>query len=618
MADRIMPLQPNAIIWRLVLADLRHERLLSLCMILAMASILTPLLLLFGLKFGTIETFRQRLLENPKNREIRPLTNRVYPHSWFSEVAAWPGVAFVIPYTRQMSASLDAYPGPPPAAPFSLDIIPTWPGDAWLESSGLPVPAEGQAVLSAAAARDLAAGPGMKLRVGIKKILGTSVEQAETELEIISVFTEGGPETRAIFTPLGFLEKVEAYRDGQAVPELGWPGDRPLARPIFTSALIQSTEKLDPVMEFKTINNTGFVAVNQVDREKASTLLGRPVASEGVYYYLLETKGEPARTDNLLALVNLFRGWETEIYPLAESLEVTLSGSAGEMKLTLVPAAPLDVAEEKSEAPGSLSPEALSSAWLKVGVATGLWPSGEASLTFNGKAGTLSFPVMVEESSDIADTATASVPLTLLGILARANRRPLTFQPESGAFLLGRRAYAGFRLYAATLEDVAPLQKQFMEEGLTVAAETARIEEVKRLDQYLTLIFWLITVGAIVGGAASILSNVYAGIERKRRELGVLRLLGVSGFAFLRYPLYSSILLTAGGFFSSCLLFNVLSSIINRLFSEHLREGESLCRLTSEHMISALSLSLVIAAAAGILAAMRAAKIEPSEALRDE
>ena len=606
----------GALIWRLVLADLRHERLLSLCMVLAIAAILTPLLILFGLKFGTIETFRHRLLEDPKNREIRPLTSRAYEQSWFSEVAGWPGVAFVIPYTRQMSASLDAYPDQALAAPVSLDIIPTGPGDVWLEASDLPVPAEGQAVLSSAAARALGGKP-EKLRVAVKKLLGTKVEQAETELEIIGVFTEGGPESRAIFTSLAFLEKVEAYRDGQAVPELGWPGARPLARPVFTSALLRPAEKLDPIMEFKTINNTGFVAINQVDRERAMALLGRSDVPEGAYY-LLETKGEPARADNLLALAGLFRGMGAEIYPLAESLEVTLSGPAGEMRLTLVPAAALDAAGKNPQAPGSLNPEAPPSAWLKLGAAPGWWPAGEARLTFEGRAGSLSFPVMAEESPDITDATTAAAPLTLLGTLAQADRRPLTFQPESRSFLLGRRAYAGFRLYAAALEDVAPLQARFEEEGLTVAAETARIEEMKRLDRYLTLIFWLITIGALVGAAASLLSNVYASLERKRRELGVLRLLGVSGFAFLRYPVYSSILLTIGGFLSSWLLFSGLSALINHLFNEHLKAGESLCRLTPEHLVSAFGISLAIAAASGVAAAIRAARIEPSEALRDE
>ncbi|MDR2945935.1 MAG: ABC transporter permease, partial [Candidatus Adiutrix sp.] len=253
--------KPFALIWRLVLADLRHEWLLSLCMILAIASILAPLLILFGLKFGTIETFRYRLLEDPKNREMRPLTSRPYEQDWFADVRAWPGVAFVIPYTRQMSAGLDAYPDSSAAAPVNLDVIPSGPGDVWLATFRLPIPGEGQAVLSAPAAEALGAAPGAKLRVAVKKILGSKIEQAETTLDIVGVFQDGGPERPAIFTTLPFLEQVEAYKDGRAVPELGWPGVQPLARPVFTAALLRSPEKLGPVMEYRTINNTGFVAV---------------------------------------------------------------------------------------------------------------------------------------------------------------------------------------------------------------------------------------------------------------------------------------------------------------------------------------------------------------------
>ena len=614
MADVYRVSRSRALIWRLVSADLRHEWLLSLCMVLAITSIVTPLLILFGLKYGTIETFRHRLLENPKNREMRPLTSRPYDHSWFAEVADWPEVSFVIPHTRQLSATLDAYADSSPAAPVSLDIIPSGPGDVWLEVSGLPVPAAGQAVLSASAAEALKGWSGRKLRVSVKKTIGSRIEQAEAELEIIGVFQEGGPENRAIFTTLAFLEQVEAYKDGQTVPELGWPGVHPLARPVFPAALIRSPEKLDPVMEYKTINNTGFVSITPTEPERASDLLGRAAAPEG-FYYFLQTKGEPARTDNALALANLFRGTGAEIFPLAESLVITLSGPAGELRVNLAPAAALGA---PGTADGSLNPDLPSSSWLKVGLPPGQWPAEEAALTFESRDGTLTFPVTVVESPEITVPGTATAPLMLLGLLAQADRRALIWQPEIRSFLLGRRAYAGFRLYAATLEDVAPLQKKFAETGLTVAAETARIEEMKRLDKYLTLIFWLITAGAIVGATASLLSNVYAGVERKRRELGVLRLLGISGFTFLRFPVYSSILLTTGGFLSSWLLFNGLSTVINHLFSEHLRSGESLCRLAPEHAAMALALSLALAASAGTAAAVRAARIEPSEALRDE
>ncbi|MDR2946643.1 MAG: hypothetical protein LBV79_07865, partial [Candidatus Adiutrix sp.] len=378
-------------------------------------------------------------------------------------------------------------------------------------------------------------------------------------------------------------------------------------------ALLRAPEKLDPVTEYKTINNTGFVAVKPVDAARASALLGR-AAGPGAYY-LLETKGEPARADNLLALADIFRGLEAAVYPLqAEPLTVTLSNASGSQKFRLVPETALDAARKG----GSFDPDLPPAAWQKVSVAPGQWPVGGTLLTFTGTNGSLSFPVTVEETAALEDAEAAAAPLTLLGLLAQAERRALTWEPETRSLLLGRRSYAGFRLYAATLEDVAPLQKKFADTGLTVAAETARIEEVKRLDRYLTLIFWLISAGAIVGATASLLSNIYAGLERKRRELGVLRLLGVSGFAFLRFPLYSSVLLTAGGFFSSWLMFAALSAVINHLFRDQLRAGESLCRLAWEHAAAALAVSLAVAAAAGLAAALRAARIEPSEALRDE
>ncbi|MDR0882727.1 MAG: ABC transporter permease [Candidatus Adiutrix sp.] len=360
-------------------------------------------------------------------------------------------------------------------------------------------------------------------------------------------------------------------------------------------------------MEFRLINNTGFTAQTMVDRAKASELVGRELPE--AHYYLLSTKGEPARLDNLRTVSNLLRAGPTVFYPLAEGLTVTLrSDGSGGKEFQLVPAGPW-TAEEPQEPP--------SRDWLKVQVAEP-WPTGPATLRFHNEESELLFPVTVERAPAATPPHLALAPTHLLGALAQASRRALTYEPIEQTFLLGRRAYAGFRLYARELEDVAALQKKLEATGLSVATEAARIEEIVKLDRYLNLIFWLIAAGTVVGGAASLLSNIYAGLERKRRELGVLRLLGLSGFAFLRFPLYSSIILTSSGFAVSLGLFTGLSLTINRLFQEHLRPGESLCRLAPEHLLAALALCLLISSAAGLTAAIRAARIEPAEALRDE
>ena len=57
---------------RLAARDWRFERSLTLCAVLALASMLTPLLVLQGLKNGVIEGMRQRLLQDPTVLIITP------------------------------------------------------------------------------------------------------------------------------------------------------------------------------------------------------------------------------------------------------------------------------------------------------------------------------------------------------------------------------------------------------------------------------------------------------------------------------------------------------------------------------------------------------------------
>ena len=96
-------------ILRLAFKDIRHDWLLSVCLVLAIASIIAPLLILFGIKFGTIQTMRGRLIEDPKNREIRPLMTKSFEREWFDSLKSTvPGISFVVPMTRQISTSISA------------------------------------------------------------------------------------------------------------------------------------------------------------------------------------------------------------------------------------------------------------------------------------------------------------------------------------------------------------------------------------------------------------------------------------------------------------------------------------------------------------------------------
>ncbi|HEY5739358.1 MAG TPA: peptide ABC transporter permease, partial [Gammaproteobacteria bacterium] len=53
---------------RLSFRDYSHEWRMSGCFVLALASVLAPMMILFGLKFGIVSSMVQELVENPDNR----------------------------------------------------------------------------------------------------------------------------------------------------------------------------------------------------------------------------------------------------------------------------------------------------------------------------------------------------------------------------------------------------------------------------------------------------------------------------------------------------------------------------------------------------------------------
>jgi putative ABC transport system permease protein len=81
---------------RLALHDYFYERLLSACAVMGMAAVLAPLLVLFGVKNGIINTMSDRLIQDPRNREISAVGSGRYETDWFAAMEERSDVAFVI------------------------------------------------------------------------------------------------------------------------------------------------------------------------------------------------------------------------------------------------------------------------------------------------------------------------------------------------------------------------------------------------------------------------------------------------------------------------------------------------------------------------------------------
>lgn len=391
--------------------DFAHEWRMSACLVLGLAAVLTPLLVLFGLKFGLIDTMTRRLVEEPRNREIKPVGSGRFGPDWFVAMSGRSEVAFVIARTRSIAATINLRrPDGVRGAFVTAELVPTGRDDPLLTGE-VPIPADlTQVVLSFTAAQKLDAAVGNTLEGSLVRVVGGQRQVAATPLAIAGILPESRFTRDAAFVGLELLVAAEDYRDGRAVPSLGWPG-------------------------------------------------------------------QPA--------------------------------------------------------------------------------------------------------------------------------------PE------GTRLFTSYRLYARSIFDVPVLRDLLAAEGLEVRTKAAEIETVQALDRSLDAVFWIIALVALCGFMLSLASSLWANVDRKRRELGVLRLVGFTTLGIVWFPVCQALYIACLGSLTAGAIYFIIEVTINQLFATSLGSGEFICRLLPAHFAAAFAGTLACAFAAAALGGLRASRIEPAEGLRD-
>lgn len=200
--------------WRTLLhvslADLFAERALAACSVLALASVLAPLIVLAGLRHGVVEGLRELLLENPHAREIVTNTNRTLPVATVARIAARPDVQVLIPRTRTLSSSILLQNGDDGPS-VRIELIPTAAGDPLLP---VAVEMDDSVVLSAAAAARLHAASGTVLTARIGRSVEGRRESQAAPLLVTAVATPAAFGREAAFVSLALAVLVEDYQEG--------------------------------------------------------------------------------------------------------------------------------------------------------------------------------------------------------------------------------------------------------------------------------------------------------------------------------------------------------------------------------------------------------------------
>ncbi|MGK0398338.1 MAG: putative ABC transport system permease protein [Gammaproteobacteria bacterium] len=396
-------------ILRLSFRDYSHEWRMSGCFVFALASVLAPMMILFGLKFGIVSSMISGLVDNPVNREIRPISSGHYSEQWVEQFRLRPEVEFIIPKTRALAATIQLKSKTANHI-LSTEMMATALGDPLLKELSSVPKGYFEVILSKEASIKLKAKKGQLIDASLARQFQGKRERVHLTLKVIEIAEAAVSSRNIAFVNLDLLLATEQFKDGRAVPELGWLGD---------------TEKFEA------------------------------------------------------------------------------------------------------------------------------------------------------------------------------------------------RQYPSFRLYAKSIYDVNHLVTDLEKQGIRVKANTAEIYTVQSIDQNLSVIFWIIACVGAVGFAFSLGASLWANVDRKKKELSILRLLGFRSSRVVLFPLVQSCLTGLLGWLCAVLIYLVFEQLINRFLAPRLNLDQTLCFLLSEHFFWALGLTMVTAILAAILGGFRAAKIEPSDGLRE-
>ncbi len=151
--------------------------------------------------------------------------------------------------------------------------------------------------------------------------------------------------------------------------------------------------------------------------------------------------------------------------------------------------------------------------------------------------------------------------------------------------------------------------------GIRVRNAAEQIEDTNSFFFVLTLIVFVIGGGSLIAGIVSIGNIMVFSVKERTKEIGIRKALGATPFSVLSLIMQEAIIIT--------LIFGALGILLATLLVESL--GNSLedyfimnPGVDSKSLIMATIILFVAGTFSGLIPALRAARIKPIEALRDE
>jgi putative ABC transport system permease protein len=209
----------------LALRDFRHSLHANMFSAIALAAVLAPLLVLYGLKLGVINGMLAELRTDPSILAIGIGNYKPLTADDIRAIARLPETGFVVGAPRSIASRVEMRSGPDSADVIDADWLPSAPGDPLL-LRGMAALADDEIVLSERLAEKLSAKPGGLVAAAVYR--NDQSETFEMKLKVRHVLPRASLEGYRALVSSARLEAISAFSDNYDVAEAG-AGGRPLS-----------------------------------------------------------------------------------------------------------------------------------------------------------------------------------------------------------------------------------------------------------------------------------------------------------------------------------------------------------------------------------------------------
>nr|VFJ62381.1 MAG: FtsX-like permease family protein [Candidatus Kentron sp. DK] len=631
----------------LAFADLRFEWILSLCMMVALGAIFAPLFILQGLQSGIVGNMLDALQKDPGSRMVSPKFHVGAPldEIWLEQLRQRSDVLITAPtaYLLLQAEGLED----------RVNILPTTPDDPLLVEHGIRLQEErAELVLSKRAAMLTQKAVGDHCKLILTRNTGVE-ERIPVGFRVAGILPGRVADEVKIWLPSKYFEGIHDWRGGRAFPALGLRGKGAILTPEYDGILALS-ERIPGRREYQRMLARRFSFSRAPVAVEA--LGWQPVGNKQIRLWQPINNTVRATESRELRSRYAEMGYAVETLPFVDNLRLRLGSNGPTLRATILP--------EDLRSGGAVPGGARIPAWIAPG--TRIQPSSSRTATESedvrehraetgNEIETLVLsdklsrqPDGVNQAIDVDvlfDTGPNRIEIRLplrlfhysavepgfialdaefVGKLAAARRKQADYDPDTGEFIPVRQGDHFFRAYAATINGLEPLVEFIRQYGARTGnkalaepvSHLTEVHNIRRLANYMRELYLLIVLVAAVAGVLAIFASVYAGVERKRRDLAYLQLMGMGQFTLYLFPYFKSLFLVAGGLAFTFTAYGFFSYVADLRFAGDV-EGASLTHLSPGPITLLVGGILLFSSLASLAAAIRITNIDPGEYIRE-